>query len=349
MDKGEPSTRRGATSNPNSESEQQGKGLSGRVVSSATDLLSNAVRGSRNEAIAILSNSVANDAKGLPSSSTSSEKFFSEPSYKHQDTHAGPSSLTDDAGSQGLRSSKTRIYDIDSFERSGHDSDILFPQSTRLDHHDERGNDEEILNVTDKKGKGVANQRISDIETPSWQEMTAVAGSWASQYQQANSTLSQDADLQADGNDVVRLLSDPSFQPSIWPDDASANESTYTISAEDHELAMLFQNRFEKSENDQQSQREASHGRKESTPTASKIHPISERLESSLAKATDQHAIQELDSFFAQLHMYVEEVWGYSQPLIEQAREEVKQTTPGLRPDGPALSRLRQLLGHVEA
>lgn len=51
-------------------------------------------------------------------------------------------------------------------------------------------------------------------------------------------------------------------------------------------------------------------------------------------------------TFFDDLHNYHEGVWGYLQPIVEQARVELREGRSVK--DSPAVARLQMILGHVD-
>jgi hypothetical protein len=125
-----------------------------------------------------------------------------------------------------------------------------------------------------------------------------------------------------DGNEVVKLLSDPTFQPELWTEGDS--EEPYTISHEEMQISQWYI---------QNTQAGA---------------PQREQLRHAVAAARTGRAYEEFASIFDSIETYQEDVWGYIRPLVEAARQERLIAEPTVTGDGPAVHRLRMLVAHLQ-
>lgn len=125
-----------------------------------------------------------------------------------------------------------------------------------------------------------------------------------------------------DGNEVVKLLSDPAFQPELWTEGDS--EEPYTISHEEMQISQWYI---------QNTQAGA---------------PQREQLRHAVAAARTGRAYEEFASIFDAIETYQEDVWGYIRPLVEAARQERLIAEPTVTGDGPAVHRLRMLVAHLQ-
>lgn len=126
-----------------------------------------------------------------------------------------------------------------------------------------------------------------------------------------------------DGGEVVKLLSDPHFQPELWMEDNS--EESYTITEEEMRMSRWFI---------QNTQAGA---------------PQREQLQQAVVAARTGRAYQEFASIFIEIESYHEDVWGYIRPLVEAARREQQIAEPTAVADGPAVHRLRMIVAHLQA
>ena len=124
-----------------------------------------------------------------------------------------------------------------------------------------------------------------------------------------------------DGDEVVKLLSDPSFQPGIWTRDES--EEPYTITEDEMQIARWF------TQKTQEGQAER------------------EQLQRVVAAARGGQAFQDFASIFDEIESYHEDVWGYIGPLVEAARQEQRGAESASSEDGPAVRRLRMIVAHL--
>jgi hypothetical protein len=126
-----------------------------------------------------------------------------------------------------------------------------------------------------------------------------------------------------DGDEVVKLLSDPNFQPELWTEDD--REEPYTITDEEIQISRWFT---------QKAQAGASQR---------------EQLQKAVVAARSGGAYQEFASIFDEIESYQEVVWGYIRPLVEAARQEQHIAEPTAVGDGPAVHRLRMIVAHLQA
>jgi hypothetical protein len=126
-----------------------------------------------------------------------------------------------------------------------------------------------------------------------------------------------------DGNEVVKLLSNPSFQPEIWKEDDT--EEPYTITKEEMQISQWFTKEAQRGE----SQRD--------------------QIQEAMAAARNGRAFQDFASIFDEIESYHEDVWGYIGPLVEAARQELHVTEPMATGDGPAVRRLRMIVAHLQS
>jgi hypothetical protein len=126
-----------------------------------------------------------------------------------------------------------------------------------------------------------------------------------------------------DGDEVVKLLSDPNFQPELWMEDNS--EGLYNITEEEMQISRWFI---------------------QNTQVGA---PQREQLQQAVVAARSGRAYQEFSSIFNEIESYHEDVWGYIRPLVEAARQEQKIAEPTAVGDGPAVHRLRMIVAHLQA
>ncbi len=125
----------------------------------------------------------------------------------------------------------------------------------------------------------------------------------------------------ADGADVVKLLQDPNAWS--WMDVPDEPEPPYTISADDMRIAQEVVHRIDK---------------------ALASNP---GYQSAISAARRGESFSNFSSFFDDIKDYQEEVWGYLQPIIEEARRETIPRSSGEK-EGPATRRLRMILAHID-
>jgi hypothetical protein len=126
-----------------------------------------------------------------------------------------------------------------------------------------------------------------------------------------------------DGAEVVKLLSDPRFQPELWTEDDL--DEPYTITKEEMQISQWF------------------------TQKAQEGGSQLEQLQRAVAAARSGGAFHDFASIFDEIENYHEDVWGYIGPLVKAARQEqhVAATTPA--EDGPAVHRLRMIVAHLRS
>jgi hypothetical protein len=126
-----------------------------------------------------------------------------------------------------------------------------------------------------------------------------------------------------DGNEVVKLLSDPTFQPELWTEGDS--EKPYIVNEEEMQISQWYI---------QNTQAGA---------------PQREQLRHAVAAARTGRAYEEFESIFDAIETYQEDVWGYIRPLVEAARQERLIAEPTTTRDGPAVHRLRMIVAHLQS
>lgn len=134
-------------------------------------------------------------------------------------------------------------------------------------------------------------------------------------------TTEENATDGVDGADVVKLLQDPNA--CLWMDIPNEPGPPYTISADDMRIAEEIVHHFDKG-------------------LASKPD-----YKSAISAARRGESLTNLSSFFDDIENYQEEVWGYLQPVIEEARRETT-TCSSEEEEGPATRRLRMILAHID-
>ncbi|KAL2818110.1 hypothetical protein BJX63DRAFT_84551 [Aspergillus granulosus] len=276
---------------------------------------------------------LSDGSKAAPSSSSSSALAAAE---KYRETSDPVSSSSRDRSSQGhaetFRSSPTT--QPGGFELPGLTENEF--QSTSV------GDFTEILNDTSKgKGKG---------------KEATVGSSAADNYLDPTPTL-----LPTDGDAVVSLLSDTTFDPEFPP---SANEHPEYVETElgppqltPDEIKMIesFRRQLPLGLQSQQtpgSSNQLNHlslvpdiGSFLDTlpgPNSATTHATSLRDEvlTSLPGAADWIAVEE---------KYHDEVWGYLQPTLEAAAKEIESNRDSSNTeDGPAVRRLKMILNHMQ-
>lgn len=324
------------TFGPNHDSLDQDKGLSERILESAVGLVQSGLGGSKDDAPASLSKALAEGEKLAPSSSSSSAySRVTESSTGLGHTHgAGASNIYTSIGEslRSVRSDSSDNIDVMGVEERAHmpAQESLFyspdPSSTSWD-------------KTDPKGKKIAHEQPQNLlEKPDKEETMEAA--WSH-----HNHLSQSQEYH-DGVEVSQLLSDPMFDPLHAMDHESLYDGRLTLSKEETEAAQLFLGRLSTGEEYQSMGLDSSRADPSSLVSKSGTD-LSHKLESALSLSVDRQSLQEIDTFFDDLMNYHEDVWGYAQPLVEDARKEVKSTLPGQAPDGPALQRLRMIFAHM--
>ena len=173
--------------------------------------------------------------------------------------------------------------------------------------------------LLDKGKKAIYGTDQGDVSPHSYD--ADFASAWRSTNVEKHSRGNEIQSL-TDGEEVVKLLSDPSFQPEIWTEDS---EDSYTITEEEMQISQWFMGKV----HEEPSQRE--------------------RLQKSVAAARSGQAFQDFASIFDEIESYHEEVWGYIRPLVEAARQEQRVAEPTATQDGPAVHRLRMIVAHLEA
>jgi hypothetical protein len=125
-----------------------------------------------------------------------------------------------------------------------------------------------------------------------------------------------------DGDEVVQLLSDPTFQPELWTE--GDPEEPYTISEQEMQISQWYI---------QNTQDGA---------------PRREQLQRAVVAARTGRSYEEFESIFDAIEAYHEDVWGYIRPLVEAARQERLIAEPTATGDGPAVRRLRMIVAHLQ-
>ncbi|ERF70213.1 hypothetical protein EPUS_00401 [Endocarpon pusillum Z07020] len=123
-----------------------------------------------------------------------------------------------------------------------------------------------------------------------------------------------------DGVDVVKLLQDPNA--CLWMDIPNEPGPPYAISADDMRIA------------------------KEIVRHVDNALASEPYYKSAISAARRGESLINFSSFFDDIENYQEEVWGYLQPVIEEARRET--ITCSSEEEGPATRRLRMILAHIE-
>ena len=125
-----------------------------------------------------------------------------------------------------------------------------------------------------------------------------------------------------DGDEVVQLLSDPTFQPELWTE--GDPEEPYTISEQEMQISQWYI---------------------QNTQVGA---PRREQLQHAVAAARTGRSYEEFESIFDAIEAYHEDVWGYIRPLVEAARQERLIAEPTATGDGPAVRRLRMIVAHLQ-
>jgi hypothetical protein len=125
-----------------------------------------------------------------------------------------------------------------------------------------------------------------------------------------------------DGDEVVQLLSDPTFQPELWTE--GDPEEPYIISEEEMQISQWYI---------------------QNTQVGA---PRREQLQHAVAAARTGRSYEEFESIFDAIEAYHEDVWGYIRPLVEAARQERLIAEPTATGDGPAVHRLRMIVAHLQ-
>lgn len=129
-------------------------------------------------------------------------------------------------------------------------------------------------------------------------------------------------DSLSDGDEVVKLLSDPNFQPDLWTGESSGEP--YTLTEEEMQISRWY------------------------IQNAQAGAPNPEQLQHAVAAARSGRAYEDFASIFDEIDSYQEDVWGYIRPLVEAARRERLITEPTGQRDGPAVHRLRMIVAHLQ-
>jgi hypothetical protein len=127
---------------------------------------------------------------------------------------------------------------------------------------------------------------------------------------------------EVDGADVVELLRDPTT--SFWTDMPDEDAVPYTISEADLKVAEDLVRRVDDA-------------------MASKSG-----FENGISAAIRGQPFASFSSFFDEIENYHDDVWGYLQPLVEEAKREVAVPESFGREGGPATRRLRMILAHID-
>ena len=190
-----------------------------RVGTSARGLARDAVMPGGSEVNATLESSLASSQKGASSSVGSRSDDFHQ--HVVQDTVGAPSS-SQYATSRGLRSAP----------REGISGDAMLEwsqQGTQNEHLQQPG----VINGL--QGFDTATQRTRN---PPDEAVMQTAWDTSSQVQTSYHVGSMNA---TDGADVVKLLSDPSFQPEFWgEEDLFDEEKPMSITAEEKAISDRF-------------------------------------------------------------------------------------------------------------
>jgi hypothetical protein len=136
-------------------------------------------------------------------------------------------------------------------------------------------------------------------------------------------TRDQGAHTLNDGVEVVKLLSDPSFQPELWTEDDL--DEPYTITKEEMQISQWFMQK------------------------AQEGGPQREQLQKAVAAARSGRAFHDFASIFDEIENYHEDVWGYIGPLVKAARQEQHVAATTTAEDGPAVRRLRMIVAHLQS
>ncbi|KAL9620987.1 MAG: hypothetical protein Q9160_004505 [Pyrenula sp. 1 TL-2023] len=320
---------------PHHDSPDQDRSLPERILESATSLVQSGFAGSKDDASSLLSKALA-DGEKLPPSSSSSSTYSRDTESSAGLIHPRGSGASNTNTSIGESFRSVRSNSSDNFLALDEDNSRMPVQESRLDSLDLSGTS---WDKTDPKGKRILRgQAQKPLEKLQHQGMMEAA--WAHHHSSAQSP------KYPDGAKVSQLLSDPMFDPLFGVDDDSLHDGQITLSNEDMEVAQLFHDRSSIGDH-RQNIALVNSGSDTSFARSDPDTALSHKLESALSLPVDHQRLHEIDTFFDDLMNYHDSVWGYAQPLVEDARKEVKSTVPGQVPDGPALQRLRMIFAHM--
>lgn len=315
------------------------KSLPKKILGSAVGLLQDGVYGAKHDAAPSLS-TFLKDGEKLASSSRSSSAWSrnTSPSMGLRSSSESSINQKSDLVSESFRS--TRSVSSNEMLPFHAEEGTYVPSQDYLSSAPESG---DILRYSaDLKGKGISRDEAQD---PVWQphETSFAQMIWEQSRLAAGSVWNQE---NLDGAEISRLLSDPNFDPQFGMDGENLHDESFKLSAEENEAAKLFQETFSSNRESQNEERDdfrSSSLNAASSPNAD----LSKGFETALTASIEQQSLQGIDTFFDGLMNYHEDVWGYAQPLVEDARKEAMNSGVGRLPDGPALQRLRMIFAHV--
>ncbi|RAL07284.1 uncharacterized protein BO97DRAFT_409152 [Aspergillus homomorphus CBS 101889] len=345
----EPNTSAGAN-----EGEQDGPSLASRIQSSASGLAKH-VFSSSGPPSAETAQLLAGSGKAGPSS-TSSQSALAAAQQYHETTHSSSSRTADraySAQSEPFRSSST-----------AHAGGFELPGLT-----------EEEFQLTFGEGSlDGDNGMYLAAAAPSAAELSSVdvdkgKGRWTpSSHQGGEGILFRDSRgrtsaLSSDGAAVVSLLSDQTFDPNFPP---SADEPAETIETELLSSLQLSPAEIQMIESFRRMLPPSSttHSTTAPNPTnpRSLVPDISDFLDS-VPSTANTDAVDLRDAVLTGLpgaadwltveERYHDEVWGYLQPTLEAAAQEMQARDNGSQggqgaDEGPAVRRLKMILRHMQ-
>ncbi|RAH65568.1 uncharacterized protein BO66DRAFT_209130 [Aspergillus aculeatinus CBS 121060] len=334
------------------EGDQDGRSLASRIQDSASGLAKNVFSTSRQPS-AETAQLLAGSGKAS-SASSSSQSALSAAQQYHETTGLNSSRIADPAPTtqfEAFRSSSTT-----------HAGGFELPSLTEDEFQRTYG--EESLNGSNGMYLAASAPAAADLSTV---DTGKGKGRWTPSHHAAGEGgLSQDKQggqasaLPSDGAAIVSLLSDLTFDPNFPP---SANEPAEVIETELSAPAQLTPTEIQALE----SFRRVLPTSTINTHTTNHVNPhslvpdISSFLES-VPSAANTDAVTLRDAVMTGIpgaaawlgveERYHDEVWGYLQPTLEAAAQELQSRdrggSDGQEADGPAVRRLRMILKHMQ-
>lgn len=324
---------------------EKGKGLSEKILESATGLWRSEVHGTKHDATSSLSKALASSEKGTSSSSSSSvwSRGTGSSIGQENNTRDTVNSSSDSIG-EPFRSVRPPVSDDALSSLSSHsENGFNKPMESKLAFEPELG--EFSRHHPTSKGKSVAcDQAQNLLHQP--QDEAILEEAWTQSILSVQSAEPGQSIQNLDGVEVLRLLSDPHFDPQHGTRLEHLHDSRLILSTEENEAAELFNGYFSGNKDPQVAEQDDPRSSSHSATSQSNTG-LSQNFETALSFSIEQQSLQEVDTFFDGLMNYHEDVWGYAKPLVEDVRREVRHASLDQSPNGPALQRLRMILAHA--
>ncbi len=302
----------GAGIRDGAEEKKPARSFPGAIVDSASGLLRDAVTSRGSQVGTTLSQALAAGGKG---GSTSGGAASASTSLQDANAYIGPS--ISDGSASGHENFRSIPGQSDA--RPEAFNGMTLDQFLKTDLHS-TGNVFED-DIVSSKGKQ-AVYLFGAPESTSDNSDAQFAAVWDSNAGLGSAQAAGPVPIE-DGEEVVKLLSDPNFQPDIWMGGDAQAEEPYTISQEEAQLSQWFVHEVQRNSSQKG------------------------RIQDAVDAARAARPYNEFATIFDDMERYHEDVWASIGPLVQAAREEQRAALEDSTGDGPAVRRLRMVMAHL--